>query len=91
MIYASTPATGSARHKGPGRYLAAGVGYGRVHEPNPLLILWRETTDGDMRGWGTWLTLAAYDMIYDGLCTEAHKEHARRVLRRLARAQDALA
>lgn len=54
------------------------------NEPNPLLILWRETTDGDMRGWGAWLTLAAYDMIYDGLCTEAHKEHASRVLTCLA-------
>jgi hypothetical protein len=41
VIYASTPATGSANHKGAGMYLAAGVGWGRTHQPNPILTDYR--------------------------------------------------
>lgn len=52
--------------------------------PNPILALWRETNDGDMRGWGVWLALAAHDMVQDGQATADHKDHARRVLTRLA-------
>lgn len=37
MIFASTPTTGSPHHR-RGRYLAAGVGWGRVHAPNPILV-----------------------------------------------------
>lgn len=56
----------------------------QYNEPNPILALWRETNDGDMRGWGVWLALAAHDMVQDGQATADHKGHARRVLTRLA-------
>jgi hypothetical protein len=100
MIYASTPATASADHKGPGVYLATGVGYGRVHEPNPVLLGYREHVA--RRGTSTadeWLSaLAAYDAfggydlwdhrknVYHSLttATEWQIEHARRVIEKLA-------
>ena len=54
------------------------------NEPNPILGIWRATTDGDMRGWGVWLALAAHDMIAHGTATPEQIDHARRVLERLA-------
>ena len=50
-IFASTPATGSARLKGRGYYLAAGVGYDRLHGPNPALLDFRQL-HGEKRGDG---------------------------------------
>ena len=44
MIFASTPATGAAPRR-PGWYLAAGVGWGRVHQPNPILVQIREDNE----------------------------------------------
>ena len=91
-IYASTPATGSARHKGPGRYLAAGVGYGRIHGPNPILLEFRE----DVRLNPTipvahlaliWVDRDLFAFETPG-GTLAHADHARRVLTRLARFQE---
>ena len=69
MIYASTPVTGSAAHKGPGRYLAAGVGWGRVHEPNPILVEFRrfcveewDIRPGQLRYYsGAWVDLIDED------------------------------
>lgn len=51
---------------------------------NRVLALWREATDGDMRGWGVWLALAGADMLRDGDTTPAEIDHARKVLTRLA-------
>ena len=100
MIFASTPATGSALHKGPGVYLAAGVGWGRVHGPNPVLVEFRKyvpLADGY-----TSATLAAHwtqsdfmwsEMVLDDavftadvpLGSPEQEAHAYRVLTRLAR------
>lgn len=103
MIYASTPVTGSPHLKGPGYYLAAGVGYGRLHEPNPVLLGYREhTTHRGVSTADEWLSaFAAYDAfggydlwdhrknVYHSLTTASpdQVEHARHVIERLA-AQD---
>lgn len=55
------------------------------NEPNPILVEFREDFDGDMRGWGVWLALASDEMTKDDRATIYHREHARRVLARLAR------
>lgn len=96
MIFASTPVTGSALHKGPGKYLAAGVGWGRVHEPNPILLAFRERGDVEYPdGWyfavialNTFGGYPEWDdpRSYFHPLTKARRaeaEHAARVLRRL--------
>lgn len=55
MIFASTPTTGSPHHR-RGRYLAAGVGWGRVHAPNPILVRIR-LDDERARGRGSTIGL----------------------------------
>ena len=57
--------------------------------PNPLLVAYREIHDGDMRGWGAWLFLAS-ELSVEKLDDDAHYQHARKVLRKLA-AQQVLA
>ncbi len=98
MIYASTPVTGSALHKGPGKYLAAGVGWGRVHEPNPILLAFRER--GDAAYAEQWYHAVIALMMFGGyrewndersyfhpltLATEPQRRHAALVLGRLTR------
>ena len=103
-LYASTPATGSARHKGPGRYLAAGVGYGRIHEPNPILVEFRRMIrdDWDIREGELWMYAGSWVDLMDedphmserinwGTLAGTEQpaiDHARRVLTRLARFQE---
>jgi len=93
-IYASTPATGSARHKGPGRYLAAGVGYGRIHGPNPILVDMRKTGRidwADMLHTFEYVTSEAGHYItgdWGRITDPGQIDHARRVLTRLARFQE---
>ena len=89
MIYASTPATGSAAHKGPGRYLAAGVGYGRVHGPNPVLLEFREEVEqlGHMFP-ADWLNVCYRGFWSRDEVTDSHLDHARRVFARLMWAGD---
>lgn len=83
MIFASTPATGSARHKGPGRYLAAGSGWGRVHEPNPVLLEFREEAEQLGRAYpADWLRVCER-RFWGSEVTREHLEHARLVLGRL--------
>lgn len=95
MIFASTPSTGSAAHKGPGKYLAAGVGWGRQHEANPILVDIRKFRE--VRSTVRWESILArfdlalrygYYVSNDWERFDADGEfvrHARRVLTRLAR------
>jgi hypothetical protein len=88
MIFASTPSTGSARHKGLGVYLAAGVGYGRSHSANPALLDFR-TLHGTKRGAEFHAAAVAWhsslaSMVMAGAYGYYEGAHARRVLVRLA-------
>lgn len=98
MIFASTPATGSPYRKGPGFYLAAGVGWGRVHEANPILVDVRRyraerARMNNPKGWAhirRVFSRAALHGAYvtndwERISSPEHIEHARRVIDRLAR------
>jgi hypothetical protein len=93
VIFASTPATGSARHKGPGIYLASGVGWGRTHEPNPILVEFRSDVHLNPTIPAAHLALIWVNRDLFAFevedATFAHAEHARRVLTRLARTEAA--
>lgn len=87
-IFASTPATGSARLKGRGYYLAAGVGYGRLHGPNPALLDFRQL-HGEKRGEDLRHAAIAWHasmstMVMAGAYGYREGAHARLVLVRLA-------
>lgn len=95
MIFASTASTASVHHR-RGMYLAAGVGWGRMHTPNPILIDARNyyvgrRTMNNPGGWAHVLrkvesALAYYgnpDDLWDG-ATAQHVDHALKVLSRLA-------
>lgn len=84
MIFASTPATGSALNKGPGVYLAAGVGWGRAHAPNPMLLRFRESGRSPL----DFLWLAGSPASTAVRYGVEESRHARRVLERLVRQSD---
>jgi hypothetical protein len=69
-------------------YLAAGSGWGRTHEPNPILVEFRST----LRNYqNKSLCLSHYvEYVTHGTVygwSPEHTDHARRVLTRLARLQ----
>lgn len=82
-IFASTPATASASRKGPGVYLAAGVGFGRLHQPNPILLKYREIPEPSRESWRTGFIEAEKHCRF-AAWSDSQAEHAARVLKRLA-------
>lgn len=85
MIFASTPRSAV---RGAGRYLAAGAGWGREHQPNPALLDFR-ALHGGKRGEAMQNAAVAWHaslstMVMAGAYGYREGAHARRVLVRLA-------
>ena len=95
MIYASTPPTASP-HNTRGKYRAAGVGWGREHSPNPILMQLRVGSrdqftvasfliaiDAQLAfgGYSTWDS-PGHPFHFMIHTTDDQAEHARRVLHR---------